>query len=460
MAPDRPPRDERTHSRRASQADAAPTDAVSRRSLLRIGAAGVGALAGCSGLQVGGSLSNRVDESTTPSPPEDWCAAGTIGDGGWGLRTEFDTRAAFRCLGEPLDDMADLDPWTVTGGTLTADRDSYATGSQSAHVRAGTDANRVTVRRPLPGGIDMSDRNPSLAFHCSGSAPLSVYVQLFAPDGQNRLDLRQAAGHGGWHRLDPGPTDVVGNPNLTDVRQIGVTVWTGGEPTDFRIDALRTTEKPDEGYAMFTFDDGPRSQYETGFPVLEEFGYPGVVGVIPDAVGLTGRATLDQLRTLDRAGWDLVSHPQEADPLPAYPAVEQRSAMRDAKLWMLEHGFESGARFVIWPYGAAGAETLDIATDYFYLGFSGGQSTAAVPSTGPLTLNRVNGQDVERTKRLLEFAAEYRTLAVPMYHRLRAHPEVGEDVASAADLREVVAHADSLGLTVLTASDLWDDVLP
>lgn len=462
MTPDRPPRDERPPRRRRTRTESEPepdrsdaTGPVSRRSFLRLGTVGVGALAGCQGMpSYGADPASTLTERRPPwSPPEDECDVGGSIEAGSGLHTTFDTRERFRCLGGPVDDMEDLDPWTAVGGTLTADGDEYATGSQSAHVRADSDADRVSIRRPLPGGFDVFDRNPSIAIRGGESAPFGVYVQLFAPDARNRVDLWQSVGLPEWHRLDPGPRTIVGNPNLTDVREIAITVRTGEGDVEFRVDSVRTTEKPDRGRVLFAFDGNYLEQYETAYPVLSDHDMHGTIGTTPETVGLDGRTSLFQLRRLRDAGWDVINSPPADEEFSELRTWEQRLRFRRTKSWLLDNGFESGARFVLWPRGVASEQTLDIGADYYYLGFFGGASSAGVPPTGPLTVNRVDGNDVEQVRRTLELAAEYRTLAVPTYYTID-----GDDTVSTSEFREVVEYADELGLASVTPSGLWDGI--
>jgi peptidoglycan/xylan/chitin deacetylase (PgdA/CDA1 family) len=455
--------DEQTRTGRPTDDRAPPPDSrtIPRRQALRLAALGIGGVAGCSGDRREENAPPETADATagrtaTETPVAVSCDPTTTVEGSGPLFAEFDARAAFRCLGEPFDSMEELDRWTVSAGSVEADERRAVTGTQAAYLAAATDDDRVWMSRSFPGGVDLSDRNLSLAVHGGlDDDPAGVYVQLLAPDADNRVEMWHAVTTNGWFRMDPGPTEVVGDPDLTAVEEVGIGAWAGDAAVDLYVDSIRTTAKPDRGLVAFTFDDNLASQYDVAFPALEERGFPATVGVIPSTVGSDGRTDLDQLRELQSAGWDVVNHPQVADPLPALPAEEQRSLIERTKRWLLEEGFEDGARFAIWPYGAASRVTLDIASDYYYVAFGGGRTTSGVPATDPLTVTRVDGNDVERTKRLIEFAAEYRTLAVPMYH-----PIGTSDAVSAGAFAEVVELVDELDLSVVTASELWDDHFP
>lgn len=437
------------------------TSPTRRRILRTVGAGAVG-LAGCLGEGSGADYGlddlqeegDRADESDGNSPPqaEELCR---VDDGleDDPLAVEFDSRARFRCAGEPLDNMEDLDRWTVTAGTVEANAEEYTVGTQSARLRAGPNDERVLMYREFPGGIDLSDRVVSIAVDGGEEFEwFALTCQLLAPDVANYVEMRHGVSVGGWHRLDFGPTETVGEPDLTDVREVVLTVYTGGgSERTLRVDALRTVERsPDRGQVLFTFDDGLVSQYEVAYELMAEYEFPGLVCPIPSLVGAEGFVDLDQLREMQEAGWDVASHPQEEEPVPAYPPERQEELIRENKRWLVENGFERGASHIVWPYSGVDATSLDVARRYHSLGFCAGSCPSGVPYTDPLTVSRVDGDDVKDSKRVIERAAEYDRTAVVMYHPIGAdgHVSVGE-------FENVLAFVDDLDVEVVTASDLW-----
>jgi len=158
---------------------------------------------------------------------------------------------------------------------------------------------------------------------------------------------------------------------------------------------------------------------------------------------------------MQAGGWDVVSHPQTGTPLPELSPEEQRAEIRETKRWLLDNGFEAGSRFVIWPYNSAGSSTFDIASEYHYLGFGGGQIGNGVRVTGPFTISRVDGDSVETSKRMIDPTARYNLLTVLMFHRIGT----SEDRVSTAEFRSVVEHVDDADVDVITATELWENYL-
>lgn len=429
-----------------------------RREALSLTTVGLAGAAGCLGI---GESSTPAPESggdatPTPEPVSELCESNPTVEGDDPLLVDFHAREEYRCAGQPLDNMEDLDRWEALEGTLTADADRSVTGTQSARLAAATSEERVSISRTFPDGVDFSERNPSMAVNIGADAePFGVYFQLFAPNVHNRVDMWHGVGQSGWYRLDFGPTEVVGNPNLTDVREVRITSWAGDLERSFAVDSIRTTPRADQGYVVLTFDDGLISHYDEAYATMQEFDFPGVAAVMPDAVGRDGRMSLEQIEELHAAEWDVVSHPQESDPLPLYPPNEQERLLRENKQWLRDQGFERGSRFVIWPYGAAGAQTRDIGGRYHYLGFADGGGPSGVPFTDPMTVSRVNGDEVEETKRTIEFAAAYNQVAVPRFHPITTD----EGRISPDAFHELMEFIDETDVEVVSASTLWDDVI-
>lgn len=442
--------------------------APTRRRILRTAGVGAIGLAGClnggpeqdyglSDLQEEKGEDGESGEGGGNSPPraEEFCRMddGLEDDP---LFVEFDSRARFRCAGEPLDNMEELDRWTVTEGSVETDAEEYTVGTQSARFRADSDDERVLMYREFPDGIDLSDRVVSAAVNGGDEFEwFPLTCELLAPDVENYVEMRHGVSTGGWHRLDFGPTETVGEPKLTNVREVVLTAYTGGDrELAFSVDALRTVARStDRGQVLFTFDDGLVSQYDVAYELMAEYDFPGLVCPIPSLVGTEGFASLDQLEEMRDAGWDVSSHPQAADPLPEYPPDRQEELIREDKRWLLENGFERGARHIVWPYSGVDEASLDIARKYHAMGFAVGRCPSGVPYTDPLTVSRVDGDDVEDSKRVIERAAEYGRTAVVMYHPVGADDD---HHVSGGQFEEVLEFVDGLDIDVVTASDLWE----
>lgn len=437
-----------------------PNDECSRRLFLGAGVAAMTGVAGCLG---GGEA--RVDgqhpvETTTEVTDaalfvEDGCEPNTGPVSGDALTVDFDSRRLLGCQGLLFDDFERIDRWQTYDGAMAAETTAQDDGTQSVRLTASDAERRAWIYRTFDDGIDLSEWDLSLAVHSGrGATRVDQFrLQVLAPDRHNRIDMwYPVTGVRGWVRLDFGPTQEVGAPDLTDVREIRLQTWVGeSDAGTCHVDELRVTPKLSEGGVVLTFDDISLSQYENAFPVMQEYGYAGVAGAIPWLSEDDDRISVAQLTEMQAAGWDIVSHPQVERPLPAYAAAGQERLLRKTKRWLVENGFASGARFIIFPFGQADETTLNLAARYHYLGFLGGRCPHGL-ITGPLTVGRVNGDDVSTTDYVLQSAKRHRQIAVVMFHTVGA----GGNRISTEEFRKTITRIDELGLRVLTAADLWE----
>jgi PKD repeat protein len=208
----------------------------------------------------------------------------------------------------------------------------------------------------------------------------------------------------------------------------------------------------------FVFSDGGDGAYEYAYPALSEHGWNGVA-VIPTAnVGEPGRMTLEQLTTLNGAGWDISSHLDEGgDPMDMPPEVLY-ARLLSSRQWLLDQGFARGARTfgpprhswqpAVTPLALqAGYEVVIVATD------KGG----VTPGTLQFSLvSCANSGSLDQIGQAIYHAVHHPgTLLYLSFHNIvAAEPGPGDsDVARLADVINLVVPS---GLPVRTLSDLLE----
>lgn len=471
---------------------------VSRRRLLRYGGA-VGALtlAGCTDsiassdpggprsrsrtvirTQIGTMPETRTEAPTTTAtdtptqpptetatewvPPTDLCRSDPSHSSPGPLKAEFISREKFKCAGRPLDNFESLDAWTADAGSLSpTNRGEYQfKGSGAADLRAGPGEARVQMSRRFEGGIDLSGWDLSLGARLVAPGAEQLIVQLFAPDHENKvLFVHPIHDQWGWVRLDLGPTGVTGSPDLTDVREMKIGVYTGEGPNArLVVDSLRTTPKAETGRAIMTFDEGSMSIYETAFPILQQYDYPAAVGVSPRDIGERPvDMSVGHLRKLQSAGWDIASYPETRDPLSTIQPLKQRKIIREAKQRLVDHGFEDGAQFLVWPSTQFNHHSLRIASRYHYLGFTGASCLTGQVPTSPTKITRTpaNEFSLQKIKRMVDLADEYNQLLVLTSHGIGS----GSEMMSEAKFKSIVKYVSESNLTVSTPSTLWANLV-
>lgn len=354
--------------------------------------------------------------------------------------------------GPPFAQFTDLERWTAGGGEVLLDDESPLVGDRTIRISCEPSDKRAlaTYRPPQP--LDLSDRYPSLAYRYGPSAEGGRFVVwLLAPNTDNRLAYERVAEPGnGWIETPLStPDEVVGDPDLTDVRGLTAFEYTGGgDSVRIWLDDVRLHPRPERSAVLFTFDDGHRSVAETARPIMEEHGHAGAIAVIPGREDRESRCSLDQLSGLQDAGWEVVSHPQRPEPLPTVDAAEQEAAIAESKTWLEDHGFERGARYFVYPYGRWDRTTADLVDEYHDVGFGGRGVTTWSPRMPTLT-NRIKGDDADVVAGYLDRLSTYGGVMALMYHAVGA----GSKWISEGDFRDVVAAVADSDAEVLSVSE-------
>lgn len=427
-------------------------DGFSRRAFLAVGLLGASGVAGCS-----------ADTADTDTPDGETAAGGTAsGDGTVPRFSSTDhcsSDGRFRCLGRPIEDFerATMDGWQVWGGDVRLTDRAAAVGSRSVEMRVSRTDARCGIVRRFDGGVDLSGYDLSLAVRLESPENGGIIVQIRAPDRDNLVQSTRYCWRGSWLRLDHGPTQVRGDPDLTDVRELRVGMYRGrGQSGHLYVDSIRAAERRDRGAVAFIFDDHHVSQYEKAFPLLREFGYPGAVGVIPWKTDENDHVGLDGLAEMHDAGWEMVCHPQRAGtPLPEMGTDALRESIVETKQWLRDHGFASGARVVVWPFGQYDGRALSIATEHHDLGFS----TATSPVgriTDPLIVPRVNAGNPENARRMVDLAERFNQVCLLMYHRITEKQRAIH--ARETDLRAMLDYVRTADVDVVSVPDLRQEV--
>ncbi|WP_255168697.1 polysaccharide deacetylase family protein [Natrononativus amylolyticus] len=345
---------------------------------------------------------------------------------------------------EVLDDFEDLSLWTTLEGTLSADTDRYASGTQSARLEATVADSSVVIAREFDAPRDFSTAVPGLALQ-SGRM-VSPTIQLF-DDAGDRIDYRRAVKGGlPTMRFNFGVSNVVGSPDLSAITHLRIVAWAGEHTRRFWCDELHLTPRPERGKVMIQFDDGYETDYTEAFPILERYGYPAVTFVNPGRVGASsvgGRPVLDlaQIEELADAGWTISSHTENHPALSELDAAEQEAEIRDAKEWLVDHGFEDGAQYFAYPFGEYDATTIELVEKYHALGFAGGPPAQGY-AVNPQLCSRIGDPDFERAREAFDWAASMNGISSVFYHALDDEDDLADFESTIEYLHELESAGD------------------
>ncbi|MCU4742966.1 polysaccharide deacetylase family protein [Natronoglomus mannanivorans] len=350
-----------------------------------------------------------------------------------------------------FDDFEDLSRWTALEGSLSPADDAFL-GAQSALLESDEASNRVTISREFDSPLDLSEVVPGLAV--TAEEMVTPTIRLFDAAG-NRIDYRRAITGGlPFVRYNFGVRDVDGDPDLSAITELQVIQWTGEETVRFRCDDLHFVPRPETGKVMIQFDDGFETDYTEGFPILEQYEYPAVTFVNPSRIGNDNRLDVKQAEALSDAGWAIGNHCNTHPHLSELKPAKQDAEIREGKEWLVDHGFEDGARYFAYPFGDFDATTIDLVAKHHDLGFAGGLPAQGY-ATNPQLCSRIGDPDAERACRALDLAAEMRGITTLFYHELEG--QLLEDFETTIDHLHDLESAGEL--EVILPSDLEERFL-
>ena len=433
------------------------SDPSRRRMLTMVGAAATALGSGCTTIL--GSTAGANDEPTTETARQQ--PSGTTEDRSRPRTSETDRdepgsrrRRAAWTSGTPLSADAGLSEWSATNGSV-APVDWHGPGGDTAvELVSPVGAERTAMRASFERPIDLTETALSFGVRLDRAAEETIELQLLAPDEDDRLSMgRYLKRKEGTVRVDFAPSSVTGAPDLTDVRGLAIESYTGDEkPLTLRVGAPRLRELPQRrGAVVLTFDDGHHTQFDTAKPIMDEFGYPGVVGVIPWFVGNEIRVTRSQLHTMADDGWEMASHPQfEETPLPTLSRKRQRKAIERSQRWLIDEGFDDDGETLIWPFGDFDEGVLDMVGEFHELAFGGGSSPAPWAITEPAWVPRVNGDDPGDVRQAVDMAAGFGGVTIVMFHT------IGQSRLSTETFRDELRYIEQADVDVVLPSALAD----
>jgi peptidoglycan/xylan/chitin deacetylase (PgdA/CDA1 family) len=156
-----------------------------------------------------------------------------------------------------------------------------------------------------------------------------------------------------------------------------------------------------ERTALITFDDGQRSVLEVALPVLERFGYPAILFMPTDFVGLTNTfdsepdeplCDWDDLRELLRRGVAVQSHGTSHRPFSELAPAE-RALELDRSKAVLETELGQAVKLFAYPYGDDAGAPPELREAFLKTGyraaFGYGGGPFSSPATDPFRLERL-----------------------------------------------------------------------
>lgn len=393
-------------------------DRTGRRAFLAAVTATGASLAGCSSIIDGGGNGGNGSPTDTPTGSATATETTDGSNGGDGGKQSNDPGSP-----DPMQQKAatfeDLSYWTAHAGVkLNADTQTVYQGSQSARIESRSG----TIERKFPVPVDLSNKDISLAMKIENPVPNNLNVILTDTGGNSTTLVQGYIGPhpDGWIRINPAIDNT--GADMSSISSLLVTIGGSGANKKYWLDDIRFHNKTaKKAQVMFTFDYMTRSIYEVAFDEMQKRNIPGAVSVAGDRVGNADRLTVDELKEMQEAGWEITSMTNDFGTLHDQSRDIQRQRIKRGKALIEQFGLDEPAA-LMYPKGFCNDATVELAAEFHDLGFltfndsERGTSQSAI--MGPTFVNRSQPSSVQALKNQVEPAKAYRGLYTAHHNEL------------------------------------------
>ncbi len=151
---------------------------------------------------------------------------------------------------------------------------------------------------------------------------------------------------------------------------------------------------------LITFDDGHLNNYTTAFPIMQKYGFTGVLYVVGNYIGIDDYLNADQIKEMAAAGWEVGSHSMSHADLTVLEPQRQRAEVVDSKDF-LEKTLGVPISSIAYPFGLSNSGVIDYA---HFAGYSAGMSLGFTYDQGVGNIFTLQRRDIKGTYDIKQFA--------------------------------------------------------
>lgn len=152
---------------------------------------------------------------------------------------------------------------------------------------------------------------------------------------------------------------------------------------------------------LITFDDGHLDNYTAAFPIMQKYGFTGILYVVGNYIGVDNYLNADQIKEMSSAGWEIGSHTMNHLDLSALEPQRQRAEIVDSKDF-LERTLGVPIRTIAYPFGVSNSSVIDYA---HFAGYVAGMSLGFTHDQGSGNIFTLQRRDIKGTYDIKQFAS-------------------------------------------------------
>ena len=151
---------------------------------------------------------------------------------------------------------------------------------------------------------------------------------------------------------------------------------------------------------VITFDDGHLNNYTTAFPIMQKYGFTGVVYIVSNYMGADQFMNADQIKEMAAAGWEVGSHSVSHSNLIVLEPGRQRYEVVESRR-ILEKALGVPVLTIAYPFGISNSGVIDYA---HFAGYIGGMSLGFTYDQGISNLYAMQRREIKGTYDVKQFA--------------------------------------------------------
>ncbi len=267
------------------------------------------------------------------------------------------------------------DDWTVggIGASLVPDTINFKEGLMGLKLMA-TNGNYAYMDLPI--NKDFSNTNNfAIWTYVDNASNVNNILLYLTSNGTtfNRyfLDSEYHGVKTGWNKLvfNKNNFNNTGGESWDNINMIRLSINPIGKSNiNVTFDDLRYDITGKRAKLMIEFDDGDLSTYTKAYPVLSANNQPGVSFIVTSYMGSQASMNLDNLRTLQNAGWDISSHTIDHPYLTKLNDSMLIYELNESYDWLIANKFQKSAGFIAYPYGVFNDNVIEKAKQRYVLG--------------------------------------------------------------------------------------------
>ncbi|WP_432991355.1 polysaccharide deacetylase family protein [Dactylosporangium sp. CA-233914] len=288
-----------------------------------------------------------------------------------------------------------------------------------------------------------------------------IDVEVTMADGSEQYAyLAAAPASSAWAKVSAQYIVPAGAVKITVFQVLAKVGWVTGD--DFSLTEYAPAQL-NRALVSLTFDDGWRSQYTAGLPLLDKYNVDATYYLLTSTIDYPDYMTKAQMGDLANHGIEIASHTVDHPHLPTLSAAQIDSELKDSQATLRQWYGAGVAKNFATPYGEYNATVLSTSKKYYRSHRSTDEGYNTKDGTD---VNNIKVQNILNTTtpaqvgQWIDQAIRDKSWLVLVYHEVSASAEDPTYAVTPANLEAELKLIQQKGIAARTVDQALDEVIP